>query len=292
MFSNTSCPPCECGITWSTSALLGILPCSQLRYTPQSGQLVTPLSLSCLRRWSRTFFHVAVEVRDIAAVTSLHYCEGMSEKTRKQKRVERRERIKSETAQKQAELRAAHEAKQDELKDRMDAYGVQRAQWRADKQRAKEGIQEYQDAHHGGKSYSQVRRERKRATRQEHKAEEKQARRDRYVEQGLLSAFWGPYQLWSNGYLVKSMGKDKGRVYLGDVEVLDLDQGAEFQKRFTGSRVLLLGVFSPLFRKQSGGEYWFVVSGGGADWLEEVQRKQVPKAMKFFQKVKALQRQL
>ena len=64
MFSKVSVPPFECGIMWSTSALLGRLLYSQSSIVPHSGQFVSPLLKSSVSRWSLTRRHCAVPVRD------------------------------------------------------------------------------------------------------------------------------------------------------------------------------------------------------------------------------------
>lgn len=61
-----SCPPCACGSTWSTSALLGLPEYCQSRRTLQRGQLVTPCSMAWALAWSRTRIHLAVPVREDA----------------------------------------------------------------------------------------------------------------------------------------------------------------------------------------------------------------------------------
>ena len=65
----SSVPPIECSMMWSSSGELGCLLCCQLSHVLQSGQVCCPLSrascLACLT-W---FFHSAVPVRDVATVS-------------------------------------------------------------------------------------------------------------------------------------------------------------------------------------------------------------------------------
>lgn len=64
MFSKVSVPFWECGMMWSTSALLGRLLYSQSSMVPHSGQFVSPLLKSSVSRWSLTRIHLVVPVRD------------------------------------------------------------------------------------------------------------------------------------------------------------------------------------------------------------------------------------
>ena len=66
---SVSCPPCACGVMWSTSALFGLPEYSQSSCVLQIGQLCMPLFRSTRRRWLRTLNHLAVPVRDVAIVS-------------------------------------------------------------------------------------------------------------------------------------------------------------------------------------------------------------------------------
>lgn len=103
------------------------------------------------------------------------------------------------------------------------------------------------------------------------------------------TATWNGYVLRANGEIEKLAGADKGRYPLAGLTV-DFDRGAELQSRYTATRILAIGVFALAFKKKKGGEYYFIVSGDNVSWMEEVPRKQVPKAMKFYQAVRAAQR--
>jgi hypothetical protein len=71
VFSMVSGPPCLCGLTWSTSALLGRPEYSQSSPVRQRGQRVSPASSALALAWSRMRFHWAVPVREVAMFTAL-----------------------------------------------------------------------------------------------------------------------------------------------------------------------------------------------------------------------------
>ena len=73
MFSKVSVPPWECGMMWSTSALLGRPLYSQSIAVLHSGQLVSPLLKSSSRRWSLIRIHLVVPVRDEVGLAIGHH---------------------------------------------------------------------------------------------------------------------------------------------------------------------------------------------------------------------------
>lgn len=74
---------------------------------------------------------------------------------------------------------------------------------------------------------------------------------------------------------------------LGEVELVEVEDGAALESRITATRLVLVGVFALAFRKKRGGEKWLSIAGGDKFWAVEVDRKKVGQAMKFAAKLRS-----
>lgn len=85
----------------------------------------------------------------------------------------------------------------------------------------------------------------------------------------------------------KTRGEDAGIYSLEEFVNASVETGEELQKRFTATRILLIGVFALAFKKKTAGSFFLAIEGDTFTWLEEVEYKDKAKAMKFANEVRA-----
>ena len=105
---------------------------------------------------------------------------------------------------------------------------------------------------------------------------------------GKPVAVFFPFTLYSEGWVEKATGDDRGCFSLEGATV-ELGSGSELESRFTAARFVMLGVFALAFKKKRGGEQFLAFLGDDFQWLEEVPRKKVGAATKFFHQVRGVQ---